>query len=51
MYEGFNPHPLEKDVSAHSAGLLIYVSEGLLAERLIDLETNLNGSLWIEIKH
>ena len=48
---GFQPTPFRKDVSAHSSGLLIYVSEGLLAERLTDLETNLNESLWIEIKH
>ena len=48
---GFQHTPFRKDVSAHSSGLLIYVSEGLLAERLTDLETNLNESLWIEIKH
>ncbi|MEW8546519.1 MAG: reverse transcriptase family protein, partial [Candidatus Thiodiazotropha sp.] len=49
--EGFQPISFRKDVSAHSSGLLIYVTESLLAVRLSDLEANLEESLWIEIKH
>lgn len=49
--EGFQPLSFRKDVSAHSSGLMIYVAEGLIAERIADLEVNLEESIWIEIKH
>lgn len=49
--EGFQPVIFRKDVSPHSAGLLIYVAEGLIAVHRPDLEVNLDESLWIEIRH
>ena len=48
--EGFQPVKFRKDVSPHSAGLLTYVSEGLIAAHRPDLEVNLEESLWIEVK-
>lgn len=49
--EGFQPIKFRKDVSAHSAGLLTYVSEGLIAAHRPDLEVDLDESLWIEVRH
>ena len=48
--EGFQPVKFRKDVSPHSAGLLTYVGEGLIAAHRPDLEVNLEESLWIEVK-
>lgn len=49
--DGFQKVIFRKDVSAHSSGLLIYVSDGLLVERKAELEANLDESLWIQIRH
>lgn len=49
--DGFQKVIFRKDVSAHSSGLLIYVSDGLLVEPKAELEANLDESLWIQIKH
>ncbi len=39
-----------KDNSAHSGGFLIYVSSDLRPKRILELETFLPDSIWIEIK-
>ena len=49
--EGFNLVPYRKDVTAHSSGLLVYVSNGLIISGNTGLENCLEESLWIVIKH
>ena len=52
MYlDGFEKVIFRKDVSAHSSALLIYVSDELLVESKAELETNLDESLWIQVRH
>ena len=49
--EGFNLVPYRKDVTAHSLGFLVYVSNALTTRRVAELENYLEESLWIEVKH
>ena len=39
--------PYRKDVTAHSSGLLVYVSNGLITSRTAELENYLEESLWV----
>ncbi len=47
--EGFNTI-YRTDSTAHSGGLLVYISASLPSRRLTDLETILPESIWVEIK-
>ena len=49
--EGSNSVPYRKDVTAHSWGFLVYVSNGLITSRNTELENYFEESFWIEIKH
>ncbi|MCG7883380.1 MAG: hypothetical protein JAY96_17510 [Candidatus Thiodiazotropha endolucinida] len=48
--EGFS-RPFRKDNSAYSGGLLIYVSDKLISTRKPELETQVDNTIWIEIKY
>lgn len=43
--------PFRKDSTAHSGGLLIYVSDKLVAVRKPDLESQSVSFIWVEIKY
>ena len=43
--------PFRKDSTAHSGGLLIYVSDKLVAVRKPDIESQSVSSIWVEIKY
>ena len=49
--EGFHLVSYRKDVSPHSSGILVYVSQGLATIRKPELECHLEESLWIENFH
>ena len=48
--EGYSV-PFRKDFTAHSSGLLCYTSTQLTSKRLLDLESALVHSIWVEIKY
>ncbi len=49
LLPGFNT-PYRKDKSAHSGGILIYVSDYLLSERTTNLEVFYDECIWIKLK-
>ncbi len=48
LLKGYGP-PYRKDKSAHSGGILVYVAEHLLSERIPNLETFWDECLWVKI--
>ncbi len=48
--DGFN-QIYRKDVNSHSGGLLVYVSLNIISRRILELETCLPESIWIEIRN
>ena len=49
IFDGFNSIH-RKDSTSHSGGLLVYISNCLVSKRLLNLETILPESIWIEIR-
>ena len=48
--EGFYPDPIRVDRTCHGGGILIYVSEQLLVNRMNRFEFDVGENIWLEVK-
>ena len=48
--DGFYPDPIRSDRSSHGGGIVVYVSENLLVNRLIQFDCDVGENIWTEIK-
>ncbi len=49
LIKGYCP-PFRKDKSAHSGGILVYVADHIMSDRMINLEALWDETIWIRVK-